>query len=106
MHTIYKAAAGVVAMLLSGVAISQSFTNCIPYVAGRPDQGMNCSTTNYGNNSNGSPGNAMDAFQSGYNASGQVRRDSDQNNMINKARQDCNNGVARACEYLKQNNVY
>ena len=86
---------------------AQSFTNCIPYVQGRPDQGMNCSTTTYGNNStNNGGGGFMDSFSSGYNATSQVGRDAQQNNMIRRAREDCNNGVARACEYLKQNNVY
>jgi len=95
------------ALLHTGIVYSQSFINCIPYIQGRLDQGMNCTTTNYGNNpSNGTGGGFMDSFSSGYNAANQVGKDAQQNNMINKARQDCNNGVARACEYLKQNNVY
>jgi len=88
-------------------AQNSCFTNCMNFQSNNPNGGAICSTNCSGGGSSGGYGpTAMDSFNSGYNSMNQVTQSQKQNEMINRARVDCNNGVAAGCDYLKRNNAY
>lgn len=85
-------------------AQSNCFTSCIPYQQNNPSAGQNCTTTCSGGNDGG--GSLMDAYRKGYESTRSVEQDIERKKMINRAKDDCNNGIQAGCEWLRRNNIY
>lgn len=80
------------------------FTSCMAYQQNNPSAGQICNTTC--NGAGGGFANPMDSFRQGYESTNRMLEDVKRQEMINRAKNDCNNGIQAGCEWLKRNNIY
>lgn len=78
------------------------FTSCMAYQQNNPSAGQICNTTCNG----GGFVNPADSFRQGYESTNRMLEDVKRQEMINRAKNDCNNGIQAGCEWLKRNNIY
>lgn len=81
------------------------FTNCMSYQQNNPSAGQICNTTCNGVGGGGFV-NPMDSFRQGYESTNRMIEDAKRQEMINRAKNDCNNGIQAGCEWLRRNNIY
>jgi hypothetical protein len=91
----------------NSIAQNSCFTNCMNFQSNNPNGGAICSTNCGGGAGVSSQGLNVGAIVgNGYAAGAAIRQDQNRNESINRAKTDCNNGIAAGCDYLKRNNIY
>lgn len=93
------------AISLSSYAQNNCFTSCMAYQQNNPSAGQICNTTCNGVGGGGFV-NPMDSFRQGYESTNRMIEDAKRQEMINRAKNDCNNGIQAGCEWLRRNNIY